>query len=349
MIGERAVGHGHPLFFIAEAGVNHNGNLDYAHRMIEVAADAGADAIKFQTFKAERLNLPNAPKAAYHVRTTGSDAEQSWFELLKSQELSAADHAELMAHCRKKKVIFLSTPYDCESVDLLDALGVSAFKVASTDANNIPLLKYIAAKGKPVLYSTGMCDWAEVVDGVRTLKEAGCLAPVVMQCTSSYPASSEDLHLRVLERYREELDVLTGYSDHSTESIPVALILAVGLGACVYEKHFTLDRNLPGPDHAASSTPEELREIIRAARLAELSLGDSNKRCLECETENRKKLRKSVVASTPIAAGTTVTVSMLDCKRPGFGLPPGELSGLVGKTAVVDIEVNSLIEQGMLR
>jgi sialic acid synthase SpsE len=170
-----------------------------------------------------------------------------------------------------------------------------------------------------------------------------------MQCTSAYPTSSENLHLRVLDRYREELGVLTGFSDHSAETIPIALILAIGLGACAYEKHFTLDRNLPGPDHAASSTPDELSEIIRAARLAELSLGDSLKRCLECEKENRTKLRKSVVASTPIAAGTMITIDMLDCKRPGFGLPPGDLDGLIGKTAVVDIDANSLIDQAMLR
>jgi N,N'-diacetyllegionaminate synthase len=349
MIGDRALGAGHPLFFIAEAGVNHNGNIEYAHQMIDVASEAGADAIKFQTFSAEKLNIPNAPKAAYHIRTTGSDADQSWFDLLKSQELSPDDHVALMNHCREREIIFLSTPYDHQSVDLLSELGVAAFKVASTDANNVPLLKHIAAQGKPVVYSTGMCEWTEVIEGVTTLREAGCAAPVVMQCTSEYPTISADLHLRVIERYRDHLGVLTGFSDHSAEEIPIALILSIGLGACAYEKHFTLDRNLPGPDHAASSTPEELRAMVRAARLAELSLGSSQKTCLDCEQENRRKLRKSIVAATAIAAGTKIAAEMLDCKRPGFGLAPGHLDELIGKIAAVDIAVDSLIERAMLQ
>ena len=348
MIGDCTVGVGQPLFFIAEAGVNHNGDLNYAHRMIDIAAEAGADAIKFQTFKAEKLNLPNAPKATYHVRTTGSDAEQSWFDLLKSQELSAADHAELISHCRAKKIIFLSTPYDFESVDLLDELGVPAYKVASTDANNFPFLRYIAGKGKPVIYSTGMCEWDEVVDAVYVLQQSGCPMPVVMQCTSAYPTAAENLHLRVIEKYRDELGVITGFSDHSAESMPIALIVAIGLGASVYEKHFTLDRALPGPDHAASSTPDELREMIRAARVAEKALGDPQKRCLDCEKENRDKLRKSVTAGMRIAAGTTVTLEMLEMKRPGFGLPPGQRDHLLGKKALVDIEADSIIEPSMI-
>ena len=281
-IGTRPVGPGAPLFVIAEAGVNHNGSLDLAHKLIDAAKVAGADAVKFQTFTAERLNTRNAPKAAYHVRATGSDEEQTWFELLKSQELSESAHRELQAHCVERDIMFLSTPYDEESADLLDRLEVAAIKVASTDSNNLPFLAHMARMGRPMIYSTGMCDLDEVRAGVSTIRAAGCKDLVVMQCTSAYPVALHDLNLRVLQTYADEFAAPLGFSDHSDEPEPIAALVALGLGMSVIEKHFTLDRNLPGPDHQASLVPDELAKVVAALRKAERTLGDGRKRVLEC-------------------------------------------------------------------
>jgi sialic acid synthase SpsE len=347
-IGTRTVGPGAPVFYIAEAGVNHNGDVALAHKLVDAAADAGADAVKFQTFKAERLNTRSAPKAAYHVRTTGSDEEQTWFELLKSQELDEPAHQELQAHCARRGVMFLSTPYDEESADLLARLHVDAFKIASTDASNYPFLEYVARKGRPVIYSTGMCEMEEVREGVASLRRAGCRDLVVMQCTSAYPVALPDLNLRVLETYAEAFGAPLGFSDHSDDADPIAPVVAVGAGVSVIEKHFTLDRNLPGPDHQASVEPRELKRMIEAVRKAELTLGSGDKRVLECEVENRRKLRKSVVTTIDVAAGTTLTREMLDCRRPGFGLPPSALEGLIGKRAVASIPADTVIEPSML-
>ena len=348
-IGTRSIGPGSPVFVIAEAGVNHNGRLDLAHQLIDAAKTAGADAVKFQTFTAERLNTRQAPKATYHVRTTGSDEDQTWFELLKSQELSESAHRELQQHCVESGIMFLSTPYDEESADLLDRLNVDAIKVASTDSNNLPFLAHMARLGRPMLYSTGMCDMDEVRAGVATLRAAGCKDLVVMQCTSAYPVALHDLQLRVIQTYAQEFGAPLGFSDHSDEPEPIAALVALGLGMSVIEKHFTLDRNLPGPDHQASLIPEELTRVIASLRKAELTLGDGRKRVLDCEQENRTKLRKSVVAAVDIPAGTRVTAAMLACRRPGFGLPPSALDRIIGKTATESIAIDDLLTESKVR
>lgn len=346
LLDTRPVGDGHPLFFIAEAGVNHNGSIDIGRRLIDEARAAGADAIKFQTFKTELLNTRTSPKSSYHVATTGSDAEQTWFELLKTQELDRAAHVALIEHCRQAEIMFLSTPYDAESAALLAELGVPAFKLASTDTSNLPLLRQIAGYRVPVVLSTAMCTMAEVHEAVRTLRDAGVTDLVVMQCTGNYPAALEDSNLRVLPRYRAELQCLVGYSDHTAELInPIA---ATAIGACMYEKHFTLDRAMPGPDHRMSLPPAELRETIAAIRQTERALGIADKRVLPSEEENRAKLRKSLVAATAIPRGVPITEAMLATKRPGTGLAPARLQSIVGRRLREAVAADTVLTEEML-
>lgn len=344
---DRRIGPGAPVFVIAEAGVNHNGNLDFALGLVDVAADAGADAVKFQTFKAEHLNTRFAPKADYHVETTGSDAEQSWFELLKSEELTAEMHEAVIARCAEREILFLSTPYDEESADLLESLDVPLFKIASTDADNIPFLEYVAAKGRPMILSTAMCEMDEIDASVAAIRAAGVEELVVMQCTGSYPAPAADANLRAMHTIAERCGVAVGYSDHVSGT--TTAIAAVALGACAYEKHFTLDGSLPGPDHRASMEPGELKDLIGKIRIAEAALGDGVKRVMPCEAGNRDRLRKNIVARRPIRAGEKFSRDNLTTKRAGGqGLHPPALGGLLGRTARVDIAADQFVTRDMV-
>jgi N-acetylneuraminate synthase/N,N'-diacetyllegionaminate synthase len=343
-IGNRKIGEDHPVFFIAEAGVNHNGDVDLGKELVAVAKEAGADAVKVQTFRTENIIIPSAPKSSYHIETTG--AGQSWFDLLKSQELSKKDHEILIEHANHVGIMFLSTPYDTESVDLLVELEIAAFKVASTDANNIPLLRYIASQGRPIILSTAMCTLEEVEESVSAIRDAGCQDLIVLHCTANYPACLEDANLRAMVTMGRELGLPVGYSDHVPGlTNPIA---ATALGAVVYEAHLTLDKNMPGPDHRSSLDPDELAEVIRAIRATETALGNAAKTPTESETENRIKLRKSIVAKLDISAGTIVTSDMLTTKRPGSGLAPKHLESLVGKKANVLIRRDALIESRWL-
>ena len=259
-IGNKNIGTGLPVFFIAEAGVNHNGSLKIALKMVDVAKNCGADAIKFQSFKTENLILPQAPKSKYHIETTGSDKKQTWFNLLKTQELSFEMHKKIIKYCKKRKIIFLSTPYDEESVDMLEKLNVEAYKIASTDNTNLPLLNYIAKKRKPMFISTAMTNIREVQDAVKCVKKYIPNKFVLLQCTGNYPSKNLDSNLKVMLTYKKKFRCLYGYSDHTLDFInPVA---ATALGASVYEKHFTLDRKLDGPDHRMSLLPSELKRTI---------------------------------------------------------------------------------------
>lgn len=334
-IGPKMVGTGCPVFFVAEAGVNHNGDIELAKRMVESAREAGADAVKFQTFKAENLNTKTAPKSTYHVETTGADSVQSWFDLLKSEELTREKHVELVRKCRDVGIIFLSTPYDEECADLLEELDVPAFKVASTDANNFPLLRHIARKGRPIILSTAMCTIQEVHQSVEAIRAEGLSELVVLHCTGNYPAALSDTNMRAMVAIREELGVQVGYSDHTMEFINP--VLAVALGAAIYEKHFTLDRSLPGPDHRMSLTVDELKYTIQLVRHAETALGSPEKKILDFEKENRIKLRKSLVAKTDLSRGQVLGRSHITAKRPGDGLPPSEIDGLIGKRLRADV------------
>ncbi len=326
---KRIISHDQPCYIIAEAGVNHNGDLGMARELIDVAVEAGADAVKFQTFRAEEIILRKAPKARYHVETTGDDIEQSWFDLLKSQELDRKMHEKLIEHCNKSGIVFLSTPYDWPSVDLLDDLNVPLYKVASTDANNLPLLRYIASKGRPMILSTAMSELDEVKRSVSVIRDEGINDLVVLQCTGSYPAPADQANIRAMHQIAKYCDVAVGYSDH----VPGynAAIASIVLGACVYEKHFTLDRNLPGPDHRASLEPDELKELIRAIRETEVMLGDGQKRVMPCEVENRPKLRKFIVARKAIQKGELFSDKNLTTKRTGGqGLEPNAWDTLIG-------------------
>ena len=267
-IGARVIGPDRPCFVIAEAGVNHDGGLEKAVRLVEVAVEAGADAVKFQTFKAERLVTASAAKADYQVRATGSSEPQA--QMLRRLELADDDHRELMRQCDRHGILFLSTPFDEGSVDLLANLGVQAFKVASGDVTNFPLLIHIASKGRPVILSTGMSSLGEVEAAVRTLEHAGTRELALLHCVSNYPAEPGDANLRAMETMARAFRVPVGYSDH-TLGIEVTLA-AVALGACVVEKHFTLDRTLPGPDHHMSLEPDELATLIRGIRTVDAYL-----------------------------------------------------------------------------
>ena len=326
-IGQRIVGPDHPCFVIAEAGVNHNGDLELARRLVDVAAEAGADAVKFQTFRADRLVSPTAPKAAYQRQTTG--AGESQLDMLRRLELSPAAHRELNDYCRQRGLIFLSTPFDEESADLLDELDVLAFKIGSGEVTNHPFLEYVARKGKPIILSTGMSYLSEVDEAVRLLCDAGCEQLILLHCVSSYPAAPADANLRAMQTMAVAFDLPVGYSDH-TPGIEVALA-AVALGACVLEKHFTLDRNLPGPDHRASLQPDELRALIAGVRVVERALGDGVKHPAPAEADTRAVARRSLVARVEIPAGATVEAGMLTALRPADGIPPSLIRRIIGR------------------
>lgn len=339
----RLIGPGQPVFVIAEAGVNHNGDLKMARALIDVAVETGADAVKFQTFQADRLVTANAPKAEYQLQTTG--AAESQLELLRRFELSADAHRELQAHCHERGIIFLSTPFDEEAVDLLHELNVPAFKISSGDLTNSPLLEYVASKGKPVILSTGMSELSELIEAVSVLNMAGCENPVLLHCVSNYPAEPAEVNLRAMQTMRSAFDVPVGFSDH-TEGIDVALA-AVAMGACVIEKHFTLDRTLPGPDHRASLEPAELRDLVRSIRRVEIALGSGRKVPTAREIETAKVARRSLVAARDLPAGTTLERDMVVMRRPGTGLSPTLLETLVGQQTARDISAGALLRPEM--
>ena len=328
---------------IAEAGVNHNGDLTTARALIDVAVDAGADAVKFQTFHADLLATAGAPKAEYQLQTTGDDESQ--LEMLRRLELSGEAHRELQSYCHERGIVFLSTPFDETAVDLLDELGVPAFKISSGDLTNSPLLEHVAAKGKPVILSTGMAELSEVIEAVSVLNAAGCDNPVLLHCVSNYPANPADVNLRAMQTMRAAFDVPVGFSDHTT-GIDVSLA-AVALGACVIEKHFTLDRTLPGPDHRASLEPAELRELIQAIRRVETALGHGRKTPAASELEIAKIARRSLIAAVDISAGATLAREMIVLRRPGTGLAPSMLATLLGQRATREISAGTLLDVDM--
>lgn len=343
-IGGRCVGPGNPCFIIAEAGVNHNGSLDLARRLVDVAAQAGADAVKFQTFKAERLVAPNAPKAQYQLQMT--DPGESQLEMLRRLELSAEAHRELMAHCKAAGVLFLSSPFDEEGADLLDEMGVAAFKVPSGEVTNLPYLAHVARKGKPMIVSTGMATLDEVEEAVQTISDAGNQQVVLLHCVSNYPADPADANLRAMATMAKACRAPVGFSDH-TPGITVA-VAAVAMGACVIEKHITLDRNLPGPDHGASMEPDELGALVQAVRTVEAAVGDGRKEPRPSEMNTASVARKSLVAAWDLPAGATLQEDMIVIKRPGTGLPSAMRSQLLGRRLRTAVPAGTLLTLEML-
>jgi N,N'-diacetyllegionaminate synthase len=327
---------------IAEAGVNHNGDLELAKRLVDVAAEAGADLVKFQTFSAERLAAATAPKAAYQARATG--AAESQRDMLRRLELSEDDHRQLLAHCRSRDIGFFSTGFDVASVDLLVRLGLTLFKVPSGEITNLPYLRHVGSLGGEVLLSTGMATLGEVEAALDALELAGTPRQrvTVLHCTTEYPAPMAEVNLRAMVAMGSALGVRAGYSDH-TEGIEVA-VAAVALGACVIEKHITLDRSLPGPDHKASLEPDQLKAMVAAIRNIELALGDGVKRRTAGESPNLAVARKSLVAICAIRAGEPFSAANVVAMRPGTGLSPMRWDEVMGRTAPHDFQPGEMIE-----
>ncbi|MGO0790233.1 N-acetylneuraminate synthase [Herbaspirillum seropedicae] len=332
--------HGRTLI-IAEAGVNHNGDLAMAKRLIEVAAEAGVDLVKFQTFSADRLATSSASKADYQAQST--DAGESQQAMLRRLELSSQMHHELINHCQRHGIRFFSTGFDIESLDFLVALGLDRIKVPSGEITNLPYLRRVAAHGKPVILSTGMASLGDIEAAMAVLQDGGIVRQqiTVLHCNTEYPTPMADVNLRAMRNIGRAFDVAVGYSDH-TAGIEVA-IAAVALGASVIEKHFTLDRNLPGPDHAASLEPEELKAMVAAIRNIELALGDGVKRPSPSESKNRPIARKSIVASRPIRAGQPFTEDNITTKRPGTGISPMRWDEVIGCIATRDYAPDEMI------
>ncbi len=362
-ISQKEIGKGDPCFIIAEAGVNHNGNLEIAKKMVDAAVEAGVDAVKFQSFKSEELVTKGDGMAEYQQQNVGK--QESQLEMLKRLELRQEDFEELKVYCNEKGIMFLTTPHvGGETLDYVDRL-IPAFKIGSGDLTNLPFLVEVAGKGKPIILSTGMSTMEEVKEALNLLYKEGNRRVVMLHCTSSYPCKLEDINLRAMISMQEELDCLVGYSDHSqSKSVP---IMACALGAVVIEKHFTLDKNMIGPDHKASFDPEELAEMVASIRKleeklegktlkpeelgsaienteeAEKALGSAEKKPVKSEEDILKHARKSIVAAKDIAKGSEIVSEMICIKRPGTGIKPKDLKKVIGKKARHKLKEDSLI------
>ena len=327
---------------IAEAGVNHNGDIKLAKKLIDVAVNAGADFVKFQTFNADRLATHAAKKAEYQAQTT--DRNETQHEMLRRLELTPAMHHELIAHCKMRKIGFFSTGFDIESVNFLASLGQNLFKIPSGEITNLPYLRHIGRLGKPIILSTGMSNMPEIESAIKALEQAGTHRSkiTVLHCTTEYPTPMCDVNLRAMQSIQTELSVAVGYSDH-TLGIEVA-VAAVAMGATVIEKHFTLDRNLPGPDHKASLEPAELKTMVSSIRNIELALGDGVKQLAPSEAKNILVARKAIVASKDIQIGEKFSAENLATKRPGTGISPMRWDEVIGLTANRNYASDELIQ-----
>lgn len=328
------------IFIIAEAGVNHNGDMKLAENMVEVAATAGADAVKFQTFSADKLVVRNSPKAAYQLNNT--DKEESQHAMLKKLELSKRQHETLQKCCKEHSIMFLSTPFDYGSIELLESYDIQIYKIPSGEITNYPYLKKVGSLHKPVILSTGMSDLSEVQDAVSVLRCNGSASIVLLHCNTQYPTPIEDVNLRAMITMGEQLGLPVGYSDH-TRGIEVS-IAAAALGAVVIEKHFTISRDLEGPDHKASLEPAELKAMVAAIRNVETALGNGIKQVTPSEKDNRIVARKSIVASKRIAAGEIFSEENLTVKRPGTGITPMHWDQVLGLRAKREFMADELIE-----
>ena len=337
-IGERWIGDGEPCFIVAEAGANHNRDLGMGKELIAVAAEAKADAVKFQTYSAETLYSKKTPKFTYLEGLT----DKSTWELIKEIELPREWQAELAEEATKRGILFMSTPFDHRAVDELDALGVPVFKIASFEIVDLPLVRHAASKGKPMIISTGLADYEDIEDALAACREVGNDQVVLLQCASLYPAPPERINLRAMETMRRAFGTLVGLSDH-TLGIHIS-VTAPALGACVIEKHYTLSRSLKGPDHPFAIEPAELRALVRQVREVEAALGDGRKLGPSPEeAEMHQKARRSLVAARAIPKGARIERDMVTIKRPGYGIKPKYLDLVVGRVAKVDIEEDTVL------
>lgn len=340
----RHIGDGEPVYIIAEAGVNHNGDKNLAKKLIDEAAKAGADAVKFQTFHADALVASTTEKADYQKSTTPSNESQ--YEMIKKLELSDEEFIEIAEYAEIKKILFLSTPFDDESVNLLERIGVPGYKISSGEITNFPLLKKVAHLRKPVILSTGMADKDEVADAFSFLKSNGADQIILLHCTTSYPAPFSSVNLRAMQTLQDIFHVPVGYSDH-TEGIIIP-VAAVAMGACVLEKHFTLDKKMEGPDHKASIDPSELRELISIVRKVETALGDGEKKPSDVEYEIKRIARKSIVAKRDINPGELITDADIAIKRPGTGLGPKFWDTILYRKAKCRIQKDQVLSLDMI-
>ena len=330
---------------IAEAGVNHNGNVHTAMQMIDKAKECGCDCIKFQTYKTGQLVTKAAPKADYQVVNTKN--EDSQYAMLQNLELSYDDFFQLKQHCSETGIDFMSTPFDRESVDLLQALGVSVYKMSSGDITNKPLLEYVAEKQKPIILSTGMCTMQEVHEAVDWVENKGNHQITLLHCTSNYPAPYEEVNMKAMLTMKQEFDYNIGYSDH-TEGIIIP-IMAVAMGAMIIEKHFTLDKCMEGPDHKASLDVGELKDMVQAIRTIERAMGDGRKIPVASELSTRIAARKSIVLNHAMSEGTVLKAADISVKRPGTGIPPKYIGQIVGKALCRDMAEEEVLNFDDLR
>ena len=332
-------GAGGRVFVVAEAGVNHNGDPALARRLVDAAAKSGADAVKFQTFRVDALLTRAAPKAGYQVETTGAGESQR--DMLARLELATDVLTELKERAATRGIIFFSAPFDEESADVLDRLGVALFKVPSGEITNLPLLRHLASKGRPIVLSTGMSSLDEVDQAVAAIRAAGNPPLAVLHCLSAYPAPAAEVNLRAMDALAARYGCPVGFSDH-TLGIEIA-VAAVARGAAIIEKHLTLDKTLPGPDHRASLDPVEFAAMVRAIRAVESALGDGTKRPMPSELDTRRVARKSLVAARPLRAGARLGAGDVLIKRPGTGISPADLDKAIGRALARDIAADEVI------
>ena len=333
----KIIGENNPkTFIIAEIGVNHNGSVDLAKKMIKSASDCGVDAVKFQTFKSENLVTKTAEKADYQQKNTSEDSQ---YEMLKKLELSFDDFKELKDYASEQDVLFLSSPFDQDSVDLLEDLDVLAYKLGSGELTNFELIDYVQKTGKPIIFSTGMATLDEIKETHDFIKDKG--NAIFLHCITGYPTCYEEANLNFIKTLQKELDVPIGFSDHSPGiELPIA---AVALGACVVEKHFTTDKTLEGPDHKASLNPDEFKSMVDAIRNVEVAMGDGIRKFSQNELEIKKIARKSIVLNKNISKGTIIKKEMLVIKRPGTGISPKYINKVVGMRAIKDLQIDSVL------
>ncbi len=332
------------VLIIAEAGVNHNGSMDNAMKLIDFAAEAGVDIVKFQTFKTENLVSRAAKKAEYQKQNMADDKDDSQFNMLKRLELSHQDHLLLMEHCRKKNIQFLSTAFDLDSIDLLNELGMPLWKIPSGEITNLPYLEKIGAFGKEVILSSGMCTLQEIEEAIDVVVKAGTPKDkiTVLHCNTEYPTPMQDVNLKAMLQIKSQTGVRVGYSDHTLGiEVPVA---AVALGAEVIEKHFTLDKNMEGPDQKASLEPDELKQMVASIRNIEVALGEGHKSPSPSETKNMAIARKSIHLKHDLEAGHILTANDLVMKRPGDGISPMKLHDITGKSINTPLKADTLLK-----
>lgn len=332
-------------YIIAEAGVNHNGDINLAHQLVEEAKKCGCNCVKFQTFRTEQLVTKTAEKAEYQVKNTKN--QDSQYDMLKKLELRMSDYKDLKQHCQEIGIDFLSTPFDETSVDMLEELGMDKYKLSSGDITNMPLLKYIANKGKQIILSTGMCVMEEVEEAVGWIEEEGNHNIILLHCTSNYPTPYRDVNMNAMLTLRNTFPYPVGYSDH-TQGIIIP-IMAVAMGAVVIEKHFTLDKNMEGPDHKASLDVDELKEMVEAIRNIEDARGNGEKVPTSNEFDTRKAARKSLVAKCNMTRDHIITQDDIAIKRPGTGIAPKYVNDLVGHKLNRDVMMDEVLDWGAVR